>query len=217
MVKDFEKLNYYELLDIKPGAAPFEIRQGYSNALQIYSSSSMASYSFFTEAERKETLFLIEKAYHTLINDQTRQEYNEILIREGVLEDAAQVRQDKKTVAVFQVNRGQVVKNCMAGSVFLKEKIAESDAIRQILTQNELCGADLKKIRELLDVPVEQIAQESRVRADHLKSIEEDNFALLPAAVFLKGFVKAYLKCLCVTPEDELASRYMETIARRKN
>lgn len=216
MARDFASLNYYEMLDIKPGAAPFEIRQGYGNAMQIYGPSSMASYSFFSESERKEVLLLIEKAYHTLINEQARQEYNEMLIREGVLQAVEETPQIKKTVAVFQMNRGQPLKACAAGSETLKEKICQSEAIGRILAQNELCGADLKKIRTDLDISIEQIAQESRIRADHLKNIEEDQLAHLPAAVFLKGFVKSYLKCLCLEPVDELAARYMETMASRK-
>jgi cytoskeletal protein RodZ len=96
----------------------------------------------------------------------------------------------------------------------LKNKISQSQMIGSILARNEICGTDLKAIRTELGVLIEQIAQETKIRNDHLKSIEEDRVALLPAAIFLKGFVKSYLRCLCLEPVEELAARYMETIAR---
>lgn len=214
MPKDFASLNYYEMLDIKPGAAPFEIRQGYNNTLQIYGSGSIASYSFFSEAERKNILALIEKAYHTLINDQARKEYHDGLVREGVIDAVEEMPAAKKTVAVFSISRGPTAQICASGKQALKDKIAQNQIIAGILAQNELCGTDLKKIRTELAVPIEQIAQETKIRVDHLQSMEEDHFARLPAAVFLKGFVKSYLQSLGLEPSGELAARYMENIAR---
>lgn len=215
MPKDFSALNYYEMLDIKPTAAPFEIRHAYNTALKVYEPDSLASYSFFSEAERRDILSLIEKAYHTLINDQARKDYHEALISRGELDAIEEtVSADKKTVAIFDVGHCPVVKSYMTSKEALKNKISQSQSIGKILAQNELCGPDLKKIRTELDVPIEQIAQETKIRADHLRSMEEDNIVRLPAAVFLKGFVKSYLKCLCLEPVDELAVRYMDNAAR---
>ncbi len=60
---------------------------------------------------------------------------------------------------------------------------------------------------------VEQIAQATKIRQDHLTHIEEDRVDRLPAAIFLKGFVKSYLKYLCLEPVEALSARYMETVA----
>ncbi|PKN78060.1 MAG: hypothetical protein CVU51_15965, partial [Deltaproteobacteria bacterium HGW-Deltaproteobacteria-1] len=72
MRKDFDQLNYYEMLDIKPDAVPYEIRHAYNAALQLYQPGSLVSYSFFSDGERRAILSLVEKAYQTLINDQSR-------------------------------------------------------------------------------------------------------------------------------------------------
>lgn len=215
MPKDFDQLNYYEILDIKPGTAPFEIRHAYNAALQIYEPGSLASYSYFSEEERRNILSLIEKAYQTLINDQARKEYNEELIRRGELdateEDAPAA---KKPVGMFDISRSPTVKCFLTGKEALKSRISQSQSIGSILAQSQICGTDLKNIRTELDISIEQIAQETKIRADHLHSMEADNVALLPAPVFLKGFVKSYLKCLCLEPVEELSARYMNTVAR---
>jgi len=72
MDQDFDQLNYYEMLDIKPDASALEIRSAYNTALQIYQSDSMVSYSFFSREERNKILALLEKAYLTLINEAQR-------------------------------------------------------------------------------------------------------------------------------------------------
>ncbi len=215
MPKEFSALNYYEMLDIKPEAVAFEIRHAYNAALQVYQPGSLASYSFFQEDERQNILSLIETAYRTLINDHTRKDYDDELISQGVLS----ARKDplpvsKKPVSIFDISRNPLSVTALTSKEALKNKISQSQIIKGILAQDEICGADLKAIRTELGVPLEQIAQETKIRNDHLKSIEDDRVALLPAAIFLKGFVKSYLKCLCLDPVEELAVRYMNTIAR---
>lgn len=215
MPKGFTQLNYYEVLDIKPDAMAFEIRHAYNAALQVYQTGSLASYSFFPEDERQEILSLVETAYRTLISDQARKDYNEELIRRGELDvrkEAASAA--KKPVSIFNIRRNPVAKVALTNNETLKNKINQSQLIGDILAQNELCGADLKKIRMELGVLTEQIAQETKIRHDHLCSMEEDHVARLPAAVFLKGFVKSYLKCLSLEPVEELSARYMDTVAR---
>jgi hypothetical protein len=215
MSKDFDQLNYYEMLDIEPEATAFEIRQAYNAALQVYQPGSLASYSFFSGDERREILSMIEKAYSTLINDQARKNYNEELIRSGELDaEKAAPPAVKKPVSIFNISRGPAVRLVLTNNEVLKSKINQSQLIGDILVQKELCGADLKKIRTELSVRIEHIAQETKIRHDHLQSIEEDHVARLPAAVFLKGFVKSYLKCLCLEPVEELSARYMNTVAR---
>ncbi len=215
MPKCFAQLNYYEVLDIKPDAMAFEIRHAYNAALQVYQPSSLASYSFFPEDDRQEILSIIETAYRTLISDQARKDYNEELIRRGELgvrNEATSAA--KKPVSIFNISRNPAAKVALTNNETLKSKISQSQLIGDILAQNELCGADLKRIRTELGVLIEQIAQETKIRHDHLRSMEEDHVARLPAAVFLKGFVKSYLKCLSLEPVEELSARYMDTVAR---
>ena len=215
MPKGFTQLNYYEVLDIKPDAVAFEIRHAYNAVLQVYQPGSLASYSFFPEDERQEILSLVETAYRTLISDQARKDYNEELIRRGELDARNEVTSAaKKPVSLFNISRNPVAKVALTNNETLKNKINQSQLIGDILLQNELCGADLKKIRTELGVLIEQIAQETKIRLDHLRSMEEDHVARLPAAVFLKGFVKSYLQCLSLEPLEELSARYMDTVAR---
>lgn len=210
----FAKLNYYEMLDIQPDATLFEIRHAYNTVMQMYQKESLATYSFFSQEERTEIITLIDKAFLTLANTTARQGYDEELIRQGIIkakDNAAPVI--KKPVCIFDINRGQQTQSSGKNKEQLKARIAQSPRIGSILQQQEIKGTDLKAIRNEAEVLIEHISQETKIRVDHLKSIEEDDLERLPAAVFLKGFVKSYLKYLCIEPLEDISARYMNTIA----
>jgi len=48
-MKNFEELDYYEILNIPVDASPFEISRAYKNALEVYGESSLLTYSLFSE------------------------------------------------------------------------------------------------------------------------------------------------------------------------
>lgn len=214
MRKDFNQLNYYEMLDLQPNAVPYEIRHAYNAAMQLYQPGSLVSYSFFSEKERREILALIEKAYQTLINDQLRKEYDDELVRRGEIEAKEETAPEvKKPVSVFHISRGPTARTVFVSSDALKDRISQSQVIKDILAQSVLSGQDLKQIRTELGLTIEQIAEETKIRVNHIQSIEEGQAQNLPQAVFLKGFVKSYLKCLGLESVDELSARYMNTVS----
>jgi cytoskeletal protein RodZ len=98
----------------------------------------------------------------------------------------------------------------------LKTKISQSKNIAEILSRQEISGANLRAIRNELGVAIEKIHQETKIRLDYLNYVEEDKKEKLPADVFLKGFIKAYLKSLCIEPADEICTRYMSSITAQK-
>ena len=218
MEKNFARLNYYEMLDLKPDAKFFEIRHAYNDAIRIYQTESLISYSFFSSEERKEILGFLEKAYLTLNNEQKRKDYDDELIRQGIFDKAANKPLVKAPVSIFNINRERGTSGAVQNDVAeLRKKVTENKLIGEILSQQEVSGADLRKIRNELAISLEHIAQKTKIRIDYLHGIEGDDIEALPAAVFFKGFIKAYLKCLCLEPIEEICTRYMNHLASLKN
>ena len=213
MEKDFDQMNYYEILDIGTNATAAEIRSAYNVALQMYQPDSLVSYSFFSKGERDKILSLIDKAYLTLINEAHRAQYdNEMHLRETSV-SADQHKAPPQPANIFEFNRRDIAsltrKNNKSA---LKTKISQSQSIREILSRQKITGADLKAIREELGLAIETIHQETKIRLDYLHDIEEDKTEKLPAPVFLKGFVKAYLRSLCIENADDISTAYMNTL-----
>ena len=214
MEKSFAEMNYYEMLNVKPGATFSDIRRAYNATMQMYRADSVISHSFFSQEERNQILSFVEKAYLTLISERSRQSYDNELIQQGVLAATAWKVSLKKPVGIFDTNHSQVRKSALNSNNQLREKIAQSKSIAEIIAQTDISGANLKQIRNELNVSIEHIAEETKISLYYIKKIEEDNIKQLPAAVFLKGFIKAYLKCLCLEPVDDISNKYMNVLTR---
>jgi len=217
MEKDFEQMNYYEMLDVPSNASALEIRSAYNAALQMYQPDSLVSYSLFSQEERNKILSLVEKAYLTLINEAQRAQYDRELNPEGTKKDTGESVSAKKPVNIFDINRQKF--NATArknNNTELKTKITQNKKIIEILSKQDIRGSDLHAIRNELGIAIETIHQETKIRLDYLHYIEEDKSEKLPAAVFLKGFIKAYLKSLCIEPADEISTRYMSSMTSQK-
>ncbi len=70
-------------------------------------------------------------------------------------------------------------------------------------------GECLKKVREKNGLSLEQVTSRTRIPASHLHALESEDFANLPAKVFVKGFVRSYAKVLGLD-EEETLQRFLE-------
>jgi curved DNA-binding protein CbpA len=215
-MKPFTQQNYYEVLEVSTDALPFEIRSAYKKALALYEDNAIASYSFFSEEERKEILDCIEKAYLTLIDAETRSAYDRHLTALGIIEEAkSRLREAKKPVAIYNFQKIGGYGLLSAKRIAELKTLAEQNpVIQKILAQDMLAGADLQKLRECLKVPLEQISHQTNIRVDILRAIENENIDILPPKVYLKGFLKSYSRCLALD-EQVVVNAYFKRIENK--
>jgi cytoskeletal protein RodZ len=53
-------------------------------------------------------------------------------------------------------------------------------------------GEILKSERERHQIPIAELARRTRIRPEYLEALEANRFSALPAAVFVKGYIKTY-------------------------
>ncbi len=68
----------------------------------------------------------------------------------------------------------------------------------------ETLGGLLRQTRERQRLSLEQIASRTRIQQRHLHAIEEEDFASLPAKVFVKGFVRSYARSLGLDEDNAI-------------
>ncbi|GJL68092.1 MAG: hypothetical protein NPIRA06_07270 [Nitrospirales bacterium] len=68
----------------------------------------------------------------------------------------------------------------------------------------ETLGGLFRQTRERQRLSLEQIASKTRIQQRHLQALEEEDFASLPAKVFVKGFVRSYARSLGLDEENAL-------------
>ena len=213
MIKKFKDLNYYELLRIAYNASSFEIRQAYKHILAIYEENSLATYSLFTEDERKLILSKIENAFLTLMDGEKRKDYDNNLVRRGEAPDNILTdREKKKAIPIFHTNKARANNNNLAR---IKKKIQEKkvgDLATTMLKRDHISGKDLRNLRESLGIELEEIFQVTKISPTALAAIEKDDVGNLPPKIYLISFLKSYAEALQVDPK-QVVDGYIKNIS----
>ncbi len=217
-MKRLTEQNYYTLLGISPEATFEEVRSAYDQAMSIYSTDSIATYSLLTREERERMLSRLVDAYKTLTNSQLRKEYNSFLVEKGEL--------SPQEIGLSSLGDSDTAKGK------LRDVSVESLVQREERTENKnqlsgdnldlpgnltsVTGRDIKMLRIAGDISLEEIYRKTNIPKKTVEDIEEENFENLPALVYLKGFLKTYAKVLNIN-EDQMVDGYIERFLEWKN
>ena len=71
-------------------------------------------------------------------------------------------------------------------------------------------GDLLRKLREACGVSVEELQERTKILADYIRGIEENRFDRLPPPVYVRGFIRSFLKYLGVPNSDRFAKAYAD-------
>jgi cytoskeletal protein RodZ len=71
-------------------------------------------------------------------------------------------------------------------------------------------GEQLKAAREAQRLTVTQVADMTKIRSDHIRAIDQGNYDVFSAPVYIKGFVRTYAMALKLDPTVILAQLNQE-------
>ncbi len=63
-------------------------------------------------------------------------------------------------------------------------------------------GSYLRQERERRNISLESVAKVTRITLQNLEALERDDFRLLPAPVFTRGFLRTYAAYLGIDPKE---------------
>jgi DnaJ-class molecular chaperone len=210
--------NYYKLLDISPKASFEEVRSAYDQAMTIYSTDSIATYSLFTQKERERILSRLADAYKTLTNSQLRREYNNSLIEKGEL---APEEMGFSSLEDFNIDDDKM-REVGIGSLIEREEKAENDNqpsgenLDLLDNLTSVTGKDIKMLRIAREISLEEIHRKTNIPKKTLENIEGEHFEELPALAYLKGFLRTYAKILNVN-QAQMVDGYVKRFLEWKN
>jgi DnaJ-class molecular chaperone len=215
-MKNFEDLNYYEVLGIPLDASTFEVRRAYKDSLSLYDEDSVISHSFFDDDQRGRVLKRIEQAFMTLIDDAKRADYNRMLVQKGLADASILTRGvPKKPIPLF---RGQKSWDHEVSKKRIRRRLQErgtSDQVKEILSSEAISGRELKAIRKRIGITLEEIFELARIQPNVLEAIEQDQFERLPSMIYLRSFLKSYAETLQLDPR-RVVDGYLKNIHRNK-
>jgi flagellar biosynthesis protein FlhG len=203
-VKPLSEQDYYETLEIPQDASPEDVARAYHLALSTYAEGSLAGHSVFSEGDVEVIRERIEMAYQALSDPELRVAYDAQLARQREEEHERPAPPDPAALAV-----------AVSSAVDSVESLESLELDELDDEDGEFDGPRLRRVRLRNGVDLDQIAAVTKVNPTYLRFIEEERFDDLPAAVYVRGFVKGYASCVGLDPE-RVAKSYMQRCERNR-
>ncbi len=187
--------NHYDVLGIGPQATPEQVERAYRFFRAMYEEGAVAIYSLLDPDEAEEMRVRIGEAHDVLEDPVRRREYD---ITCGFASLDA-------PLLPFEAAAPAPVEPVPSPT---REARSEPEVLPE-----PILGADLRRFREEKGVTLKAIASVSKVGTRYFEYIEGDRHSVLPAPVYLRGFLMEYAKAVGLDP-DKTAAGYMAGIEK---
>ncbi len=188
MTIDISKTNLYEFLEVEPFTTEEEIRKSYKGLQLRFNPDAMVVYGLYERNEAKELLEDLRLVYETLLDPTKKQEY------------------DSKHYPDGEPPRSQrLTKNAFTSRM---RPLVPPDVAEEFVMDRVLNGQALSSLRDFQHVSLEEISERTKIQLPYLIAIEQEDFAELPAEVYIKGFLKQMAQVLSI-PTEKLLSDYL--------
>lgn len=195
--------NYYEVLEVSPEASQDIIYDAYKKAKQTYSIKNPDIFNIFSETEAIDWMNTIEEAYSIIGQPNSRRVYDQEM-SSGVKKQSP----IKKSVPVA----AKPLPEGWAQTSVSQYPINRS--MEELIAQQELYdGLFLKKIREYKKIDLNDFSRVTCIAIRHLYAIENNNFASLPAAVYVRGYIIQYSRILGLD-EQRVVTSFMSLLKK---
>ncbi|HWN67803.1 MAG TPA: helix-turn-helix domain-containing protein [Haliangium sp.] len=166
---------HYDLLGIEPTASFEDIRRANRRTRELYGRESMVISGLYTDVELDGVHRAFDEAYTVLMDASRRKSYDLELFPEGV---PSQVLEPH------------------SNPVKLEIPPSERPPMPDIGEDTAFTGMLLRQVREARGIDLREIAERTKIGMAYLQALEDENFAKLPAVVYVRGFLAEYAKIL---------------------
>jgi flagellar biosynthesis protein FlhG len=185
-MKPIDAQDHYEILEVSTRAGQEELDRAYRIGRSAFARGALASYSVFDEVDASVIREKVELAYSVLSDPAQRRVYDESIGREGGAAEGAFLNG---------------VDSRAAEDVRRAELPASLDAFDDLEAEEEeeragFDGARLRRARLRRGIDLDDMAVVTKISSTYLECLEEGRFDLLPARVYVRGFVDAYARML---------------------
>jgi flagellar biosynthesis protein FlhG len=178
---------HHDLLEVDRGATEEEIRRAFKRAKDVYASDALCCYGLFAEPGLEALRARLDEAYDVLLDPARRRPYE---------------------LSVFPPEPAPA-----APDPDESDRSQPAPPPPVITPETEFTGGLLRAVRESQRAALRDISHRTKIGQAYLRAIEEDDFAKLPPAVYVRGFVTELAKCLRLDP-DQVARTYTRRYRR---
>jgi flagellar biosynthesis protein FlhG len=211
---------HYAVLGLEPRASRDQVEKAYRFCLEMYREGSLATYSLLQKDEIGVIRGRIAQAYEVLSDPGRRREYDLSIGVAGAMAPLLPFPPTATPLSMPRVAQPATLEPAAEGepgalaaaepATPLPVTTAPAAPPPPVLPEH-VTGQELRRIREGKGVSLREIALVSKVGVRFLEYIEEDRVALLPAPVYLRGFLMEYGRALGLDPR-RTAEAYMANL-----
>jgi len=210
---------YYQILNVDPQANRLMIRESYLRLKSLYQSGGAGLYGLSADSQSdadRQTAEL-EEAFAVLNDEHRRVDYDRsigLVVRTGaaanLFSTSAQPPQESWQSAsseTIQTNRSTLkvikTKAHRADNADIQERF------KSLLSEADLGdGTTLARLREIVKVGESEMQERTKISLEYIRAMEANRFDRLPQVVYVKGFMRSYLKYLCVPEAEALITAF---------
>ena len=167
--------SHHDVLEVERGATDEEIRRAYKRMCAVFDPDNIAMAGLLDPQGIEAARARIDESYDVLLDPARRRPYELSIFPEA-------------PPVIQRIEEPD-------------EPEGELPPPPTITPETEFSGAMLRAVRRSQGTALKQISERTKVGTNYLRCIEDDDYERLPAAVYVRGFVTEFAKCLKLDPE----------------
>jgi flagellar biosynthesis protein FlhG len=202
---------YYEILGIERTASLPQVERAYRFCLEMYGNGALATYSLLEPDEQEEARQRVREAYEVLRDPARRRAYDLSLATPLFRPLRENGTAGPGPVAVPSVAPGRASAPAATAEPPQPPAAVAAAGSGPVILAEAVTGAALRRFRESRSVSLEEIAHKSKISSRFLRYIEDERFDMLPAPVYLRGFLHEYARAVGLEPKGT-AEAYLSRV-----
>jgi len=204
----------WTVLGLRPGAGPDEVQKAYDRRRALYEKETLATYSLLSDKERSTMLSRLDLAFERIMGQPPTP-----------LKPSRPPQEPEPSLPFPQ---GEAKEEAPSPDPEPETETAHAAEPEEPTEADEPTrdappglpsepppdpagapGAFLRFHRLRRGIELADIAGETKIRAAQIEKLESEDFAALPAAVYVRGFILQYARLLGLQNPDDIASQYL--------
>lgn len=216
----FAAPTYYDILNVDKMASRFTIRESYLRLKNLYSNGGDGLYGVAAMEDLGRHLQELEHAF-AVLNDDTRRAAYDRELNPSLSETNASLGNTEENGAmairlqstpaphdVIQTSRSTLRVTRIQASGSTDEKLQEK--MLGIMSDSDIGdGSILVSLREVAGVSQQEIQDRTKIALEYIRNLEANQFDRLPRVVYVKGFLRSYLRYLNAPKADSIVTAYV--------
>lgn len=207
---------HYNVLNVETSATRIMIRESYLRLKNLYSNGRDGLYGMTGAGDLSRQIAEIDQAFNVLNDDIQRAAYDRKLLGASGKAEASEWTAEADMWKPIPGNAAsEIIQTSRSTLKIIKTQAAGSndrglqDKFLVMMDEGDVAdGSILIALRELAGVSQVEMQERTKILLEYIRGMENNRFDSLPQVVYVKGFMRSYLRYLNVPNLERIVTAY---------